>query len=323
MKICYLIQTHQYPEQIYRLIKTIQSSGTDNQIIISHHFAACDLDVNRLEKNQVKVINGKGGRGKFASVQSYLNAIKWLIDNQIEYDWLIYLSGQDYPIKPISEIDSFLSITEYDGFMEYFNVFSLLSHWSIQEGTSRYLFKYQSIEFLRKIPSWLKGLFTPIKIINYLQPFFRINLAYEMFGIRRKSLFNKDFLCYGGSFFTTLSRKCVEYLHSFSQKHPEVVEYYQKVCVSDESFLQTILVNSRRFHLCNDNKLYFDFSKTQNGRPKVLSINDYNSISQSDAHFARKFDITQDRIILDILDEKIAKVPISKQIELEHSDCLQ
>jgi hypothetical protein len=323
MKICYLIQTHQNPEQIYRLIKTIQTSGTDNQIIISHDFTSCNLDTISLEKNNIKVLNGKGGRGNFTSVQSYLNAIKWLVENQIEYDWLIYLSGQDYPIKPIAEIEHFLSTTDYDGFMEYFNVFSLLSHWSIQEGQSRYLFKYQPIESLKNVPNWLKQLFIPIKIINYLQPFFRINLAYEMFGIRRKSLFNKDFLCYGGSFFTTLSRKCVEYLDAFCQKHPEVVEYYQEVCVSDESFLQTILVNSKKFKLCNENKLYFDFSKTQNGRPKVLSISDYNSILQSDAHFARKFDITQDRIILDILDENIAKAAISKQsFELEYSDYL-
>ncbi len=43
--------------------------------------------------------------------------------------------------------------------------------------------------------------------------------------------------------------------------------------------------------------------------PKVLSISDYNSILQSDAHFARKFDMAQDRIILDILDEKITALP--------------
>ena len=311
MKICYLIQTHQHPEQIYRLIKTIQTSETDNQIIISHDFTTCNLDINSLEKNNVKILNGKGGRGNFSSVKSYLNAVNWLVNNRIEYDWLIYLSGQDYPIKPISEIDSFLSKTDYDGFIEYFNVFSLLSHWSIQEGQSRYLFKYQSLDILKKIPDWLKRLCLPTKIINYLQPFFRINLAYDMLGVRRKPLFNTNFFCYGGSFFTTLSRKCIEYLHGFCQNHPEVLEYYQEVCVSDESFLQTILVNSRKFNLCNDNKLYFDFSKTKNGRPKVLTISDYDAVIRSDAHFARKFDMDEDRIILDILDEKISNLVMS------------
>lgn len=164
MKICYLIQTHKNPEQIYRLIDAIQKSSTNDKIIISHDFTNCDLDIIYLQKLGVKVFSGKGGRGDFLSVQCYLNAIKWLIDNRIKYNWLIYLSGQDYPIKSISKYELFLSETNYDGFLEYFDVFSSESHWSIQEGKSRYLFKYQTIDFLRKIPNWVKQLILPIDI---------------------------------------------------------------------------------------------------------------------------------------------------------------
>jgi hypothetical protein len=97
----------------------------------------------------------------------------------------------------------------------------------------------------------------------------------------------------------------VEYLHHFSENHPEVVEYYKKVCVADESFIQTILANSNLFKLFNNNKRYFDFSKTNNGRPKILTVNDYDSLVQSQAHFARKFDIYKDSKVLDLLDKKI------------------
>ncbi|MGF1677383.1 MAG: beta-1,6-N-acetylglucosaminyltransferase [Rivularia sp. (in: cyanobacteria)] len=313
MKICYLIQTHQNAEQIYRLVDRIQKSAFGNQIIISHDFSKCNLDEDGLEKRGVKVLKSNGGkRGDFFVIQSYLNGIKWLIDHKIEYDWLIYLSGQDYPIKPISEIEYFLSKTDYDGFMECFNVFSPESHWSMREGKNRYLFKYKNIDLLTKFPHWLKQLLVPIKIINYLQPFFRINLAYEMFGVRRKSFFNQEFICYGGSSFTTLSQKCVDYLYRFCEIHPEVVEYYQEVCNSDESFIQTILINSGKFNLCNHNKRYFDFSETKNGRPKILTIDDYHAILQSNAHFARKFDICKDEKILDILDKQISQVAANR-----------
>ncbi|AFY54580.1 putative N-acetylglucosaminyltransferase [Rivularia sp. PCC 7116] len=305
MKICYLIQTHQNVEQIYRLIHRIKQSNFDNKIIISHDFTNCNLDEVDLQKRGVEVLKTQGGkRGDFFVIQSYLNGIEWLIDNRIEYDWLIYLSGQDYPIKPISEIEAFLSKTNYDGFMECFKVFSPESHWSMREGKSRYLFKYKNINFLKKMPNWLNKLIEPIKIINHLQPFFRIKLAYEMLGIRRKSLFNESFICYGGSSFTTLTKECVEYLYTFCRNNPEVVEYYTGVCNSDESFIQTILVNSKKFNLCNENKRYFDFSQTKNGRPKILTANDYHAIVQSDAHFARKFDICKDSKILDILDRE-------------------
>lgn len=308
MKICYFIQSHINPEQIYRLIDIIKKSSHKAQVVVSHNFSCCELDVTTLHNSGVQVLTGKGGRGDFVLLQSYLDGIKWLIDNQIKYDWLIYLSGQDYPIKPISNIENFLVETNYDGFIEYFNIFSSESHWSIKEATSRYLFRYKKINFLTKLPDWVKELLTPIKIINYLQPFVRINLAYDMLGVRALSLLIKDFVFYGGSFFTTLSRKCVEYLHQFCQSHPEVVEYYKGVCVADESFVQTILVNSGLFNLCNDNKRYYDFSKSRNGRPATLTTNDYNAIMQSDAHFARKFDICKDSRILDLLDKEIGKV---------------
>ncbi|MGI2904290.1 beta-1,6-N-acetylglucosaminyltransferase [Tolypothrix sp. VBCCA 56010] len=308
MKVCYLIQSHRNPQQIYRLIDIIKKSSPEAQVIVSHNFSCCELDVRTLENSGVQVLTGKGGRGDFMLLQSYLDAIKWLIDNQINYDWLIYLSGQDYPIKPISNIENFLAETNYDGFIEYFNIFSPESHWSIKEATSRYLFRYKKINYLTKLPNWVKELLTPIKIINYLQPFVRINLAYDMLGVRALSLLIKDFVFYGGSFFTTLSRKCVEYLHQFCQSHPEVVKYYKGVCVADESFLQTILVNSGLFNLCNDNKRYYDFSQSRNGHPAILTTNDYNAIIQSDAHFARKFDICKDRRILDLLDKEIGKV---------------
>ncbi|MBV6624290.1 MAG: N-acetylglucosaminyltransferase [Rivularia sp. (in: Bacteria)] len=306
MKICYLIQTHQNARQIHRLINRIQQSNFRSKIIISHDFTNCDLDEVYLQEQGIEVLKTQAGkRGDFFVIQSYLNGIKWLIDNRIEYDWLIYLSGQDYPIKPISQIEDFLSKTSYDAFLEYFKVFSPESHWSMREGKSRYLFKYTNINFFKKMPNWLHKLIEPIKIINYLQPLFRIKLAYEMFGIRRKSLFNEEFICYGGSSFTTLTKGCVDYLYSFSQNHPEFIEYYRGVCNSDESFIQTILVNSQKFNLCNDNKRYFDFSETKNGRPKILTANDYEAIVQNGAHFARKFDISKDSEILDVLDRKI------------------
>jgi Core-2/I-Branching enzyme len=308
MKICYLIQSHINPEQIYRLIDIIQKSSPETEVIVSHNFSGCELDVTNLQKSGIKVLTGKGGRGDFVVLQSYLDAIKWLIDNQINYDWLIYLSGQDYPIKPISNIENFLAETNYDGFIEYFHIFSAESHWSIKEATSRYLFRYKKINYLTKLPNWINKLFTPVKIINYLQPFVRINLAYNMLGVRASSLLSEDLVLYGGSLFTTLSRKCVEYLHQFCQSHPEVVEYYKGVCVPDESFLQTILVNSGLFNLCNDNKRYYDFSQTRNGRPATLTTNDYNAIMQSEAHFARKIDMCKDSKILDILDKEIGKV---------------
>lgn len=314
MKVCYLLQTHQNPAQLYRLVRTLKTSSPDAAVLVSHDFTNCNLDGSVFQNlSGVHLIPGTGGRGDFSIVQGYLDAVDWLLSHQVEFDWLINLSGQDYPIQPLSQIEQFLARTSYDGFLECFEVFSEQSHWSIREGYTRYLYRYNPLGF--ELTEWQRQILAPLKIINYIQPFFRINLSYNLLGFKTSAPFDKNFVCYGGSYFCTLSRKCIQYLHEFSQSNPKIVDYYKHVCVSDESFIQTVLMNSQLFNLCNDGKRYFDFSKTQNGRPRVLTTSDYPSLSKSNAHFARKFDLSQDSKILDLLDTKILQSPQSEPQE--------
>jgi hypothetical protein len=49
MKICYFIQTHQNPHQIYRLVRTIKRSSPDALILINHNFNGCDLGLTPLQ----------------------------------------------------------------------------------------------------------------------------------------------------------------------------------------------------------------------------------------------------------------------------------
>ncbi len=49
VKICYFIQTHQNPDQIYRLIRTIKRSSPHAQILINQNFNRCELDLTPLQ----------------------------------------------------------------------------------------------------------------------------------------------------------------------------------------------------------------------------------------------------------------------------------
>lgn len=315
MKVCYLLQTHRNPDQIYHLVRTIKKLSPHSQILISHDVSGCHLDKSALETFAgVRVLFSQGGRGDFSIVQAYLDAVAWLLARNIDFDWLINLTGQDYPIQPLSQIENFLAETSYDGFLEYFEVFSNQSHWSIQQGYSRYCYQYK--QFFKNLPQWQKQLLKPLKILNYFQPFFRLNFSYTVaIGMKTSTPFNKNFICYGGSFFCTLSRKCVEYLYEFYRTNPDIVNYYKGVDVSDESFIQTVLVNSKIFNLCNDCKRYFDFSKTRDGHPGILTTKDYPALIESNMHFARKFDIIRDSKILELLDRRMESNSLTRQLE--------
>jgi Core-2/I-Branching enzyme len=271
--------------------------------LISHDQTLCELDLSMLDCNSnIHLFFAKGGRADFSMVQSYLDALNWLFTNQIAFDWLINITGQDYPIQPIGEIEAFLAKTHYDGFLEYFDVLSSESQWSIQEGYSRYFYQYKQLS--ATVSDRLQKILKPIKIINYIQPWIRFNCSYDIrIGVKATTPFNQSFKCYGGSFFCTLSRKCVEYLYNYTNNHPSFVQYSRSTSISVEYFIQTILINSRLFNLSNDCKRYFDFTKTRNGSPRFLTKEDYENIAKSQAHFARKFDMALDHHILDLIDK--------------------
>jgi hypothetical protein len=302
MRVCYLIQTHKDPNQIHRLVHTIKKSSPDALIIISHDFTNCDLKQTLFEDlTNVKILASRGGRGNFAIVQSYLDAIAWLLESNHEFDWFINLSGQDYPIQPIAEIEAFLSSTNYDAFIHYFDVFSDESPWKKRAGYTRYCYKYRTLT--SPLPDWQQDLLKPAKFLNYIQPFFRVNFAYGFtLGLRTRAPFTTEFGCYGGSFLSTLSRKCVEYIDNFVRTNSTVINHYKTVEIPDESLIQTILVNSQKFNLCNDCKRYFDFSQTHNGHPRTLGVDDFPRLKHSQAHFARKFDLNKDSKVLDLID---------------------
>ncbi len=301
MKVCYLIMSHKNPEQIYRLIRTIKTLSPNSYILLSHNPTDCSLDLSVLKEfSGVHVQFATAERGDFSLIQKYFSAINWLFSNNIDFNWLINLSGQDYPTQPLSELELLLSTTQYDGFLQFFNVLSPESHWSIREGSIRYFYQYKKFS----LPKWITSILKFTKIVNYLQPFFRIDFSYGLrVGTKVKSIFNDEFICHGGAFWYILSRKSVQYLNNFYQSNSHIVEYYKYVLLPDESFIQTVLVNSQNFNLSNECKHFSNFNNSSYGHPAILIKNDYQDIIKK-CYFARKFDMEVDSKILDILDKE-------------------
>jgi hypothetical protein len=308
MKICYLIQTYKNPEQIYRLVKLIKNTSSNSFILVSHNFNSCNLNINLFKKlKNVEVIPNNGVMmGSFAIIQGFFDAISWLLNQKIQFDWLINLTGQDYPTQPLYRVENFLANTDYDGFVEYFDVYSKQSPWSRKIVNTRYLYRYK--HFQEYLSPWQKQMLKPIKhIVNHCQPFVRLDYSYGLIiGMKNScNLFNKSFTCYGGSYFTTISRKCATYLYNFVSENSDILDYYKKTFIPEESLLQTILVNSKQFKLCNNNFRYTDFTGSTHGHPRILTSKDFSALTKDGIHFARKFDITVDSTILDQLDRRI------------------
>jgi hypothetical protein len=316
MKVCYFIQTHKNPTQIYRLVRTIKQSSSQAQIIIGHDFTASHLDISPLQDlEDVHVLKGemRAVRGDFSLIQPYFNAINWLLENQSDFAWLVYISGQDYPTQPVATIEDFLSKTEFDGFIRYWDVLSTESIWGKGRAWKRYFCQYY------RLPQWTQPLLKlgskaiklrkkiPISKVRGLIPDFQFFLTYGPWvGIpAKKTPFNSEFICYGGYQWHSLSRRCVQYLQNHINQNPDLIDFYKKTVVPDESVVQTILVNSGLFNLCNDDKRYFDTYEQFEGHARLLTSRDHSLLTHNDFHFARKFDIEQDENILNLLDKVV------------------
>ena len=121
----------------------------------------------------------------------------------------------------------------------------------------------------------------------------------------REGVFPFGLECYAGSQWMTLSAATARYLLQSHAERPELAEYYRGCSVPDESYFHTVLGNAPHLRLCRDNRRYIDWESPVRVGPKVLTVEDYERVVQSGAHFARKFDLELDALILEQLDARV------------------
>jgi len=313
--MCYYMQTHKEPEQIARLVRAIKEGSPGSIVLIDHDVSAAPLDRTLFDDlSNVHFIGTCGGYGDFSHVDRILAAVDWLDDHGMQYDWLQNLTGQDYPLRPIADIERAISVGGFDGYMQYAPVFPertpLDADWGAGPAyrlctpfDTAMRFDYSHRRF--GMPTELKQrLLRPFMIVNYIQSWFTISLAFSSAGFRRKTtIFNDDFILYGGSFFCALSASCLRYARDFAAENPDIVKYFRTLAGPDELFLQTALVNSGKFRISPLGTHYVYFPGGRYNHPKTLGTADLPMMLASGAHWARKFDSGTE--VLDVLDRRV------------------
>jgi hypothetical protein len=300
----YYVQSHRDPEQIRRLVRTLRRGSPRAPIVVLHDFAQCPLDegllsdlpdVHLLRPSQPTV------RALFAcQAQPFLDAVEWLEQEGIAYDWLVSLTAQDYPVTPVPALEAFLDSAACDGFLRTWDVLSPASPWSRRKARARYWHRY------RRLPTAAEPWMRALRPLTRILPF-HFYLDYgPLFGIRAlRTPFHPGFRCYGGWTWFSLRRRAVRYFLDFLAEHPDVLRHYRATVAPEESLVHTVLANSRRFELVNDDLRYIDYSRAHKGSPRTLTTADLPRLASGRYHFARKFDLAVDRDVLDRIDREI------------------
>lgn len=318
VKLAYLILTHQFPALLARLIDKLD--GPTAHFFI-HVDGKTDMQpfvraVKPAENVHFTDVRSKVHWRGFSMVEATLQLMKEAIAHEKGFDYCIFLSGADYPIKTRHHIQRFFENTTYE---------------------------YIHYARLQDCPTWMKTWMPRIQ-----QYFFNDAIPYDRYRrtlrlmrlLRRKAfslasgIFPRKFLKgvepYGGSSWFNITGECVAYLVDYVRQHPHFVRYYRYCDSPDEMFFQTIILNSpfaeRTVHYneyCQlteidnvderwaerERKLpaesfhlrYIDFS-CGGGSPAVLAEKDFAALKSSEALWARKMHPIISAQLLDMID---------------------
>lgn len=305
-KIAFLITAYHQPNHLVRLIKSLDGDGS---IFYIHVDAKKDLApfitlVNSefLEKSHINFLKGslrvKCYWGGFGLVQATLNLMKEATRSKFSFTRYCLLSGSDFPIKSPEEIHLELNSSN----IEYLSVDRQLeprkniSHWDRRA----YYYHFRDNNFLVKLG--LSGgipRFRPCPIPIYL-----------------------------GSGWWCRTQDAIFFVLKFIENNPQYLNWVRYVDIPDEVFIHSIIKASPfsenisddfekpalMSHQPSDFVAGVHYINWSEGRPhpKILDENDYASLRQSQALFARKFEEPHSNKLVDhlISDEMSDRVEI-------------
>lgn len=276
MKIVYLVFTHKNERQIKRLVARLRTGS--NSFLLIHHDHSKGVALPFQNGSDLHVIPDyvpiKWGDASL--LLATLRSLSWLEKERFEFDWLITISGQDYPVQPPRSIEAFLNSTAHDAFV---------AHELIHEDPARHQRSWQTM--------CLRHYF-----------YHSVRLFGREYRLKRRHPYRNGFDCYAGSNWMNLSRRAVEYLWSKKEMTARLVSYLKGTFGPDETLFQTVLLNGSGLNIASDDKR-FVLWRDDLPNPLMLCLDHLEAIVGSGAFFARKFDDTVCPEVLDQLDEVI------------------
>lgn len=323
MRIAFLILNHRGPAQLLRLIKTLRRELPDSPIVVHHDEFRAELSHDLLDFDGNAFLLATGtpiSWGDFGVVDAYWQCLSWMGEN-IEFDYVILLSGQDYPIRPLAPLAADLAAAGADILLDATPIDELDGKKDRVNRRRRYLYQYRPAAGpARSFPArcWLRrhtGIL--IDVLNNVQPFFYVYKFSDRqpwwLGWRARHIpYTSAEPCWFGSMWLTLSRRAAEFVVDAVRSRPEYVEYCRRTAHPDESATATLVCNAPWVRIERRDLHYVRWTHSGTGHPDVFRTEDLPELLTAPGYFARKFDIATDPHILDELDDMLAQAAVAE-----------
>jgi hypothetical protein len=281
MRTAHLILTYTDPKQTERMIRKMYHPDfdfyihLDQKVDIKSHLYLSNLKNVYFIQNRIDV-----RWAGYNTVKAVFNSIREICDTGKKYNFINLLSGQDYPLKSANHLSDFFKKNKGKEFIAYRDI---INDW--KSAQNRYK-KFHLTNFR------FKG--------RVLYGQYRLEKAINFFSRGRKIPYK--FHPYGKSMFWMLSPEAALYVVNKVQGDKKLEKFFSYTWASDEFLFQTIIMNSEyRDRVVNNNYRYIDWSEKK-PNPKVLNGSDFEKLKLTTMLFGRKFDVSKDSRIMDMLD---------------------
>lgn len=261
---------HDYPQ----LVRLVDYFDSDFEVFIHLDRRSSQLPDGMFSRPNVHIY--RHYRVYWGSV-NHLRAILLLMRQALGHGELEYfhlVTGNDYPIPPLSEFKSFCESHRHENYLEYFKL--PRPGWDGDGGLDRVNYFWPQ-RWLRPGESQL----------GYRLTALAVKLQRKL-GLRRRFDFF-DGCFYGGGTYWSVSREAVEYALSFLQANPGYLRRFRGTKIAEEIGLPTLWANSG-LPLTNNSLRYIEWGP--GASPHVLTEHDYEKIVNSGCLFTRKMTST-------------------------------
>jgi hypothetical protein len=205
--------------------------------------------------------------GGISQVEATLHSLRQILAEVPEFDKVIFLSAQDFPLLPNDRLKAELAaLSDHE----------LLDAMPLTEGGWPVAFRYQY--FYREGGSRRER--AACALANRV-----LRLC------KRRRRMPAGLQAWGGSSWWALSRGCVQMVLERAGREPALLRFFANVLCPDEMFFQTLVMNSPwRERVLGENFRHIQWPEQGARNPKILDETDFDKIAAARAHFCRKLD---------------------------------
>jgi hypothetical protein len=320
VQVAYLVTSYRPPEQLLRLLRTLRRAQPEAPIVVHHDRFRSAWSADLVEPiGGVHVLTSDMPVewGDFSIVKALWKSLSWMVEH-LDFDWVVFLTEQDYPIAALAQLEERLSSSGVDAFLEAVPAQRIEDPDARKDRDLRYNYRYVQLPrfgIMARLPPAVRR---PIaSAANYANgALYRLQKMVTAYvypdglplrvGVRvKRSPFTETFPCWYGIPQMVLSRRAVTSVVDYVATHADYVRYYERTAIPDESATVTIVCNDPTLKVGSGNLHWTRWTDGDHGHPDVLVLDDLDDFVGSDKFFARKFAVEVDSAVLDALDQRI------------------